>query len=316
VRIVGIGFHTTYQYELAQIGEGYSFEYLLSLWDHDASPQPGNVVLPETLEPLTHYDAILAHSLDDFLAWKVRLRNEGSDVPLVASFHSYPPHWDECQHRLPLPLHRIPAALRGHPKVFISRGTEELWGCADEPESVVISHAIDGARWTGYRGDERAVLTVCNMMWLEDRYRGGSLFDIATEGLPRWVIGNNPGRSVRAASAEVLQEAYRSCRVFLWTGLWAPTSFAPLEAMATGMPLVTVWTPDWGRLIQNGVNGFVCQDAMGLRARCQQLLADPGLATEVGVRGRRTVLEHFAPEQFRQKWRQVIDGASRSSCPR
>jgi glycosyltransferase involved in cell wall biosynthesis len=315
MRIAGVGFHTTYQYELAQLGEEYQFDYILSVWNHHMRPQPPNVRLLDEKLPLATYDLILAHSLADALHWQARLANEGARVPMVVSVHTYPPHWDECANSLPLSLRRLPSAFQGCPKVFVSEGSRELWGFADDPESVVIPHAVDGDVWQGYHGSEEIILTVCNQMWAEDRYRGGSLFDLVTEGLPRVVVGDNPGHSVRSASQEALQDAYQSARLFLWTGVRGPTSFSPLEAMATGMPLVTVWTPDWSRLIVDGVNGFVCHDPVGLRRRCERLLADPQLARDVGARGRQTVLEGFHPNRFRRDWRHLLECAAAGLRP-
>jgi len=131
-----------------------------------------------------------------------------------------------------------------------------------------------------------------------------------TDGLSRWVIGDNPGRSVRAPSLEALREAYRSARAFLWTGQRGPPSFAPLEAMATGMPLVVVHTPDWAEIIEDGVNGFVCHEPVTLRERCRQLLADHDLARAIGASGRETVLARFAPAQFQRAWRQALHSAA------
>jgi len=320
MRIVGVGFHTTYQWELAQVGPDYEFDYILSVWDHRNRPQPPNVRLLEHEDTLDAYDLVLAHCPQDFVDWQERFRRAGILRPIVASFHTYPPHWDECKGGLPVPFHELPELLRGHPKVFISPGARRLWGFVDDREAVTIPHAVDPRRWCGYRGDEALVLTVCNQMWEQDRYRGGSLFDLVTNGLPTRVVGHNPGRSRSARCAEELQEAYRSARVFLWTGLCGPTSFAPLEAMATGLPLVTMSTPDWAEVIEDGVNGFVCSDPLTMRRRCEQLLDDIDLAREIGARGRETVRQRFGQKQFQRRWHQVfaaaLDGTSIAAAGR
>jgi hypothetical protein len=309
MRILAVGFHTTYQYELAQLGDEYQFEYVLSLWDHRNRPLPPNVRLVEHEDTLTRYDVILAHGVQDFIHWQERLTRSGWDVPITMSFHTYPPHWDECRSGLPVPFHQLPDLLREVPKVFVTAGARKLWGFADEPNTAIIPHAVDCTRWHGYQGEREHILTVCNRMWEQDRYRGGSLFDLATDGLPTRVIGDNPGRSRSARCAEELQDAYRRARVFLWTGHWGPRSFAPLEAMATGLPLVTISTPDWAELIEDGVNGFVCSEPLTMRRRCAQLLEDIELARVIGARGRETVRRRFGQQQFQRRWRQVFAAA-------
>jgi UDP-glucose:(heptosyl)LPS alpha-1,3-glucosyltransferase len=85
--------------------------------------------------------------------------------------------------------------------------------------------------------------------------------------------------------------AYGAADVFVLPTLYDPFPNAALEAMASGLPLVTSLKSGAAELIGQGVNGFAC-DALDIDALVGHMsaLRDPSLRETLGQRARGTVL--------------------------
>ncbi len=72
-----------------------------------------------------------------------------------------------------------------------------------------------------------------------------------------------------------------------------------LEAMVAGRPVVAVRVGGVPELVRDGENGFVVEpgDAGGLASAVSRLLADPGLAAEMGEAGRRRAIDEYGCSQ-------------------
>jgi len=83
-----------------------------------------------------------------------------------------------------------------------------------------------------------------------------------------------------------------------------------LEAMASGVPVITTPEGVSGLRVEHRRHCFVCGRAaefpLAVRA-----LADPGLAAALGENARRYVAENFSPEVLRRKWRAVVTELAR-----
>jgi 2-polyprenyl-3-methyl-5-hydroxy-6-metoxy-1,4-benzoquinol methylase len=82
-------------------------------------------------------------------------------------------------------------------------------------------------------------------------------------------------------------------------------NLAMLEAMATGLPVVT--TPGEFSPIEDGVNGFVSKDEAELREKIEMLLRDRSLGASIGRRARHAVLERFPMQVFVDRWAALLD---------
>jgi glycosyltransferase involved in cell wall biosynthesis/SAM-dependent methyltransferase len=178
---------------------------------------------------------------------------------------------------------------------------------------LVIPPGIDLDEYHGYTGEVARVLRVGNT--LQER---NLMFDVPFQervcvGLPNQVLGENPGMpgSAPAADHAALMQHYRSLRCMLHVTREAYEdgyNLAMLEAMATGMPIVSLGNTT--SPITDGVDGFVSYDAAVLRERLETLLADRDLAQAIGARGRQTVAEKFPLDAFTTRWRDAIFNAA------
>ncbi len=209
-------------------------------------------------------------------------------------------------------LHRLRESFQF---VYISASKRDSYGIPGR----VIPPGMDLADWGGYHGTEATVLRVGNTM------RGRNLmFDVDFQeevcaGLPCRVVGTNPGiaGAAPAPSFEALLAHYRGKRCLLHVSRKEYEdgyNLAMLEAMACGMPVVALANPT--SPITDGVDGFTSYSPLVLRRRLRQLLDDPGLAREMGARGRETVARLFPMEAFAEGWRRAILDAAEGRVPK
>lgn len=318
MRILTFNWHEPYICALARTG--HRFDVIerekggWASWMYEQRPLPTNasIVREATARQRLRagdYDAVIAHNLQD-LGWvseyrvpKVLLFHNmltteialGGDVVAVGDYRQ--------QVRALLATHRDLSC------VFISTTKRDDW----QLEGDVITPGIDLLDYGGYRGDERRVLRVGNMMRQRDLMLGFSMQQRVVAALPSTLIGlgteADGGRFSRGW--DDLREIFRSHRVYLNTtvdGFEDGYNLAMLEAMATGMPVVT--TPNRTSPIVDGKNGFVSSDEEALASRLATLLDDPVQAARLGDAARETVRRQFGIDAFVDKWNAVLTRAS------
>ena len=97
---------------------------------------------------------------------------------------------------------------------------------------------------------------------------------------------------------EDMPELYRAADAVLLPTLGENQSLATLEAMASGLPVVTTPIPAQEELIQNGVTGLLVPPRPHLLAQALRTLArDPHLAHGLGQAARQKVLAHHTLEE-------------------
>jgi glycosyltransferase involved in cell wall biosynthesis len=116
--------------------------------------------------------------------------------------------------------------------------------------------------------------------------------------------------------AQRLAEAQLAVLISNWEGF--PRSI--LEAMRAGLPVVSSGVGGIAESVQDGETGFLVAqgDAQQLQRRLAQLLADPGLRTKMGAKGRVRYEEHFTLEHTVAKtlnvYREIVAAPTRASA--
>lgn len=324
-RVLTFNFHEPYLCLMAKTGLAmdvghYEGGHLKREWHHVFRPVPGNLTLLGEAEwrarvESNYYDVIIAqnemnaldvakapcgrlllcHNRRTFL--NSTLRIEGAADPLEV-FNKMLRYF-ELQFEF----------------LFISEAKRDDYGIPGR----VILPGIDLDDYGGYRGEDQHLIRVGNTMRQRTLMFDFPFQEEVCAGLPSKVIGVNidvPGSEV-AASWDALREVYRRYRCMLHVTREAYEdgyNLAMLEAMATGMPVVSLANPT--SPLTDGVDGFLSYDARVLRERLQLLLGDPTLAAKIGARGRETVAAKFPIAAFCEKWREAIAlAADRSTRP-
>lgn len=316
MRILSFNWHTPYLSLLARLSN-HVFEIappnldppVMKSWDTAMRPVPSNVTLITKEEALArlktpgHYSLVIAQNIKDvvfaepfaipkILVFHNKLSTEaelGKKPEIVKAYREWALQITSCVYR-----------------VFISETKRRDWDMPGE----IIMPGVDVSAYGGYTGEVRQALRVGNNLKARDLMTGYSMQEEALKGLPSVIMGVNPdipGARV-SESWDELKKAYRENRLFLntTTPKWEDGyNLAMLEAMATGMPVVTLSSPTTP--ITGGVDGFAGADAGELRKKVEALLNDVELAKTIGAQGRKTAERLFPMKAFLDKW----DGAIR-----
>ncbi len=322
LKILTFNWHEAYLHSLSRTG--YDFDVVLRFkggtarWMEEFRPVPRNfnfVELEDARRNLEEgkYDLVICHNNLDFA--------DVADyrVPTVIVFHTLP--WvirDERGDVLGKEyFSRLVESLACHEliiPVFVSEKKRNTWGI----DGIVIELGVDVNDYHNWDGSYAAVLRVGQFLREKDRAFGmdGEISKML-DGVDVTVLGINPDvEGARLSSSwEDLKENLSSHRVYLNTTyefLDDGYNFAMLEALATGIPVVSIRNST--SPIVDGFNGFVSDDVDVLRKRVELLMRDPGLARTLGEMGKKTVERLFPLSRFLKGWTKLINEIKKGNC--
>jgi glycosyltransferase involved in cell wall biosynthesis len=98
-----------------------------------------------------------------------------------------------------------------------------------------------------------------------------------------------------------LPRLYQAADIFAFSTFYENLPFAVLEALSTGLPVVTTNVGGIPEMIESGKNGFLVEPANSreLADRIMFCLEDPAAASEMGLLARETIEKHF-------DWRLIV----------
>ena len=156
-------------------------------------------------------------------------------------------------------------------------------------------------------GEDATVLSVIHS-W-RDRGWHYQTYVEATRDLPTTHVDHlDPEKPV--LRYEDVQRAFRRARLYLHDGEQEYT-ITLIEAMMSGMPLVSFRIPGIERYVVQGENGFVVDDAAQLREACRMLLSDADLARSMGAKSRAMALRDYSEDRWRRDWIAAVDAFMR-----
>ena len=313
LRILIFNWHEAYLSMLAGVGHEWVIADWHRPWNASFRPVPANARLcsredeAAALAADRRVDVIVCQTGQDLL-WL----GDRSTPPMIYLAHNALAN--DVAGRDPA----LAATLRAHVTDALARRNGRFatisemkwqsWGI----EGDVIPPGVDPSATGGYTGEVACALTVANLLRERGHMLGYRELAAGLHGLPWRVVGTNPALgTAEATSWEALRAEYRSHRLYAHATLWPwedGYNLALLEAMATGMPIVAWANPT--SPITEGIDGFVAEDAEMFGRWCRRLLDDPSLARRLGTAARRTVLDRFPFDAFRDRWISLLDEAA------
>lgn len=246
------------------------------------------------------------------------VRNRRFDVVLTQSRRN----WEVDRHELLSPTqlrlpavhieHDVPQATPTGTRHFIDTPDALLvhvtafnalmWDNGRTPVRVVDHGVIDHGHL--YTGELARGLTVVNGLARRGRRLGADVFERARAVLPLDLVGMESAANGGLGEVPLpdLPAFSARFRLFFHPVRYTSLGLALLEAMMTGLPVVGLATTELPTIVRDGDNGFIATDEAVLHDAMRALLADPGLAREIGARGRATVLERFGIARFERDW--------------
>jgi len=137
------------------------------------------------------------------------------------------------------------------------------------------------------------------------------LYREAMRGLPTLHIDHLDPEQEVYEYADLKRELQRA-RLYLHDGEQEYT-ITLIEAMMSGLPLISFRIPGIERYVEHGVNGFVGETAVEIREHCRLLLDDDDLAAAMGRASREKAEREFGEDRWRRQWRELIVSRTRPS---
>jgi glycosyltransferase involved in cell wall biosynthesis len=290
MKILTFNWHEGYIHLLSKTG--YQFDVVQKLkggifgWIHEFRPVPSNCNLIAEDDARSrlnagYYDRIICHNINDLLfAYE-------SPIHKVLIFHNKL----SCEIALGgntinkeeylRQVRGLLEAAKNRTLVFISKAKRDDWGLNGE----IILPGIDIFEYGDWKGDVKKVLRVGNLLKERDIMLGYFIQERLLSDISFTILGLNPNisDSYLPKDWDEFKKHMRTHRVYLNTTL-APYedgyNLAMLEAMATGMPVVSIANPT--SPLEDGINGFISDDEDYLRERIIELLKDHYLAKSIG----------------------------------
>ncbi|MEM9072660.1 MAG: glycosyltransferase [Myxococcota bacterium] len=310
-RVLIVPTHPGVQYHFCRVGLP---TYFLGHWDqfHYWRPQPSNVqnVLPKFEDAQLEWGpADYARLLDDPAAnypagydlawlmfnWQYKLFRERRELPKLYRVSKVAelerPEWDELLGRDDFTV------VSFYPNTVA--WVKETFG-VDIP---YIPLGLDPEAYPRAHGSAGTILSIIHSY----KDRGWRYHDYveATHDLPTLHVDHlDPTQEVYDYAA--LMQALQGARMYLHDGEQEYT-ITLIEAMMSGLPLISFRIPGIERYVQHGVNGFVADSAAQVREFCQLLLHDDELAQRMGDASRARAERDFAETRWRSEWKDVID---------
>jgi len=178
-----------------------------------------------------------------------------------------------------------------------------MWDSGPTPTRV-IDHGIAIPSGVTYTGETERGIVVVNDLATRGRRLGADLFLHAAERIPLDLVGMGAQRlgglgEVPRSGLPAFEARYR----FFFNPIrYTSLGLAMIEAMHVGLPIVAFATTEIPTVIEDGVSGVTSTDPDRLVAGMESLLADPGLALQMGRLARVVARERFSIDRFARDW--------------
>lgn len=282
--------HTAFDREIILTGHDFTALFPIS-WNESERPCPANIDLSGP-QPSDEFDLAVVGTPEGFE------RACGFNVPIIFKAHL------DYGNRILAPdiLNRVSAVVGGSPE------TLGFWNLAHNPKGRSINFAVDLDVFQGYTGETSLVLTVGSLipkrpekgiMMLRDvdaRIRV-DLMGSLNEGYGHWI---GPSRNM-----EHLAETYRRYRVYF--NPCPVVGVAVCEALATGMPLVTVKPGNFKKVLEHGWNCLIVDTPDEAVKSIAWLLDCPNARLRLSRAARETAVKYFDAKSIRKEWNSLFE---------
>ncbi|MGQ9681935.1 MAG: glycosyltransferase [Anaerolineae bacterium] len=245
-------------------------------------------------------DVVLYQSLPNYAEDQFQiLTPEQRRLPRIYLEHNVPrPHAVATQHPVDDPDVLV---------VHVTHYNNLMWDCGRTPTRV-IEHGVQVPASVRYIGDAERGVVVVNGLQNRPRIAGLDVVERVRQRVPLDLIGMGTVElgglgDIPHTELASVEAHYR----FFWHPIrYTSLGLALLEAMMIGMPVLCFAVTEHPRLVQDGVTGFISNDIDDLVQKMELLLADPGLAADIGRRGQKAVEERYGIRRFVRDWDRVL----------
>ena len=196
-------------------------------------------------------------------------------------------------------IDRMKKLIRDRTMIVTSNKAKEEWGWGK-----VIWHGMDHNEWLNrHCCREKSACCCINPSGIRE-YFGIDNMEIVQDELGDQFV--QISKDFKAYSFFEYRHFLSRQLVFYNPTRWSPMPRSRAEAMLSGCAIVTTGYYDEHEFIKNGVNGFIENDPHKAAKIIKRLLNNPEEAIDIGQRGRKTAMELFSGDRFRNDWVKLI----------
>ena len=198
-------------------------------------------------------------------------------------------------------------------------------------EDVVIRFPIDKNEFSGWTGEEKNVLTICQSIKGRAEACNFFAYEKSTKGLPRKLFGRS-NEDVEYSGGEIsferMKEEMKKCGVYFCTNT-KPASYTLnfCEALMTGIPVVALGD-SWGNSFstigadslyeipsifqsEEKISGDICgitnDNLFVLNGQIRTLLENKSVADTISKNGRRLAIKLFDKDMIKQQFKEFFN---------
>jgi len=312
-RLLVFNCHEAWVYQLA--GLPFDLDIIVGLkgrlkasWDEQMRPMPENarfVELKDILSSPSSYYCIIAHNITDLLDVKA------VPGPRLLMLHSTI-EGRSAEEGSRISAGDFAAMVSNYVKISRTHAVAcsplkaRSWGITDD----VLLSSVDVSNYMPHTGVTAAGLRICNHINRRRKILCWDFHEKAFGGLPVTLVGHNPdipGVSAAKNWGE-LKEILKRHRFYIHTAdpiYEDGFNMAIMEAMAAGLPVLGNRHPT--SPVTDGIDGYLSDDPVELRARAEELIADPKLAHRMGQAAREKAIRLFSRHRFQDGIMHSID---------
>lgn len=324
LKIFGTPWHLAHNADLMMALKDIADFYLLinytRRWDEKIRP------LPENAQWVTHfekdkYDLAILH-LDQQCSneglnktkltkhMKQTIKEIDPELPIVFINHGtpvYPELYDDGNRKTNYVSEKLRKEIMDivgdDHMIANSRQAIEEWG-----KGTCILHGMEASEWVNSDIKEPRVATFISIAGIGDKYYNrGYLVDVMDylkdkHGIAlQWV---NTPNCFNAKDIKEYKEFIGSTLIYFNPTFASPMPRSRTEAMLSGCCIVTTGQHGADEFIKDGVNGFIVphNNVEYTGELIARLIKDYKLAKAVGEQGRKTALEIFNRERYKEDW--------------
>lgn len=312
MRVFSEAFHTSYQYALASAFPEIEWYFVNGIWANNR-PMPINVHEHSDRE-FEAYDIYLAHGPSQYEELRARLSLHNISPRKIIYLSHWPYNPDAWVHGTSKSLQEFCHFVADSPVVAVTHFLIQSFGFYSHVSCQAIPHYVPSHYYKDvtWHGTDEAYINVVNDFFVPMRGVGAE-FWLSLNEVPKKLYGaNNDERGAGSLKTkEDFAEAASRARGYLWTGEKAAMSYAPLEAMACGCPVIAPDNADWAKVFTTDQNVLLYKegDKDSLLTALIRYESDPELRERLSRNGRAAVAQRFSLSQFRAKWQFTLESA-------
>jgi glycosyltransferase involved in cell wall biosynthesis len=191
--------------------------------------------------------------------------------------------------------------------VHVTSFNRLMWSNGVTP-TLVIDHGVIIPEDVHYTGEKERGIVVINNIKKRGRRLGLDIFERAKAKIPLDLVGMgfDEVSGLREIPHSELPGFEAQYRFFFNPIRYTSLGLSTCEAMMIGMPIVGLATTELVTVVKDGISGFIDTDPEILNEKMADLIRYPDLAKRLGQEARKTALNRFSIERFKDDWMRAL----------